>query len=284
MTTKYDLTVTGQASSLITAMDTALVTGEGWEKMAFSDATRAIYRSTDVQGTRLYLQVDDSGDKWARVIGYETMTAIYTGTGQFPTSAQLSGGGYYHKSNTADAVERDHYIVADSRGFYIFGDSYNNPSYLQDFWFGDFVSLRAASTAYDCLLACGDTNSASSFTGKANLASPAAWNAWLPRAASYTGISEPALGFGYVSASGDIGSYPSPLANGLLYNNRVLVYDDTLNNVRGWMPGLRELLCDFGNSANDTGQGTVISTVDGDAVIMKSALTNANLIDLGDWR
>jgi hypothetical protein len=85
-----------------------------WSK-PYSGSGKAAFRSTDVQASGHFLRVDDSGTTTARVVGYESMTDVDTGTGPFPTAAMVSGGGYVHKSTSANASAVHYMLAADSR-------------------------------------------------------------------------------------------------------------------------------------------------------------------------
>lgn len=89
----------------------------GWQKV-FSGANLAVYRSQNVMGNRRFLRVQDTGNVDARVIAYNNMTAVSTGTGPFPTNTQVSGGGYWPKSPSADAAAQRYDCLGDDRMFY----------------------------------------------------------------------------------------------------------------------------------------------------------------------
>ena len=112
----------------------------GWEKV-YSGTNKAVYRSQDVTGTRLYLRVDDTVDVYANVSGYESMSDIDTGTGAF----NGGGSGRWYKSETADTTARAWRVYADSRCFYFFA---NKRSETAAGWFGDIVSN--IPDAYSC--------------------------------------------------------------------------------------------------------------------------------------
>ena len=139
--------LTGQAGGLITVLDACLVNGygsqanAGWTK-SFSGTNKAAYRNSAVDGTGFYLHIDD------------------TGTGQFPTSAQLNlftgsvtGGVVCRKSTTADSTARNWTIVADDTVFYLFAETgdYTNPVAALCFMFGDIFSYKS-SDAYRCMI------------------------------------------------------------------------------------------------------------------------------------
>lgn len=75
----------GAAGRLIAVLDWALVGKGGWEK-AFTGTNLAAYRSGS--GNRFYMRVDDTQSTYGRARAYRTMTAISTGTNQFPTNTQ----------------------------------------------------------------------------------------------------------------------------------------------------------------------------------------------------
>ena len=85
-----------------------------WAK-PFLGTNLAAYRSTDVQASGHYLRVDDTGTMTARMVGYEAMTDINTGTGPYPTAAVIPGGGTFQKSTAANATAARYMFAADSR-------------------------------------------------------------------------------------------------------------------------------------------------------------------------
>jgi hypothetical protein len=109
---------TGIADGAATGTITVKIAPAGYEKV-FSGTNIAVYRTTDVTGARMYLRVDDTSATNARVVGYESMSDVNTGTGPFPTSAQISGGGYWPKANAAGATARGWTVIADSRFVYV---------------------------------------------------------------------------------------------------------------------------------------------------------------------
>lgn len=88
--------LSGQVGALIGVLDAILVNGYGskaavgWTK-AFSGTNMAAYKQS-AGSNQLYLRVDDTNATDARVVGYETMSDVNTGTGPFPTATQQSGG------------------------------------------------------------------------------------------------------------------------------------------------------------------------------------------------
>ena len=152
----------GQAGSLITVLDAILVNGyvgktaAGWTK-PFSGTNLAAYKPG--AGSQEYLRVDDTGSgayaagREAFLRGYEAMTAISTGTGPFPTTAQLTNGCFFHKSPTADTTAIPWIAVADSRTLYFFVYTGLYAGYSA-FVFGDFYSVKGVSDSYRTVLIC----------------------------------------------------------------------------------------------------------------------------------
>ena len=119
--------VSGNTVSWATALADGAATGGaitlkvaplGWSKV-FNGASLAAYKSADLLSSGMFLRVDDSGAKNARVVAYEAMTDINTGIKPFPVDAQAAGGYYWPKSRTADATARPWYAFGDARGFYL---------------------------------------------------------------------------------------------------------------------------------------------------------------------
>lgn len=164
--------LTGAAGSLVALLHACLVagygagaqaSGAGWTS-AFTAANKEAYRNSAVDGTGFYLNVDDTGTgntvKEAFVVGFQTMSAISTGTGQFPTSAQINltgsapaGALVCRKSTTADSTARAWTIIADDTVFYLFTETgdYVSPTLSLAFMFGDIISYKA-SDANRCLI------------------------------------------------------------------------------------------------------------------------------------
>lgn len=85
-----------------------------WVKL-FPGANKAVYRSTHVQASGHCLRVDDTGTTSARVVGYESMTSVDSGSGAFPTAAQVANGGRIQKSYIANASAARYRMFADHR-------------------------------------------------------------------------------------------------------------------------------------------------------------------------
>src|SRR5574337_410841 len=89
--TTWTFDATGLADQSATGAIIAKLASAGWEKK-YSGTNLAAYRSLAPDATGCLLRVDDTGANSARVVGYESMTSITTGSGPFPTDTQFGGG------------------------------------------------------------------------------------------------------------------------------------------------------------------------------------------------
>lgn len=154
---------TSEADGSISGTVTFKMAALGFTK-SYTGTNKRAYKSSDIAATGCFLRVDDTGTTTARVVGYETMSDVDTGTGPFPTSTQLSGGYWWPKSNTADTSARNWVLVGDERTFYLYVSPHPTTYSTQGvvFVFGDLISNKSGD-AWSCVLA-GDTSSAVSTT------------------------------------------------------------------------------------------------------------------------
>jgi len=198
---------------------------------AFSGTNKAAYRSDDLVGTRLFLRIDDASTNYPRIRGYESMTDVDTGTGLFPTDAQISGGAYVYK---ATGTNRPWKLMSDGRLIYCFLNSQNDTNWMGGFVFGDIVSY-ASPDAYGCVLisASGAGNSLDLYT--MNYVN----SSYLARSYTQTGgsINSARYSHGRNNALGNATQpYPAPVDNSL-HLWPVEVWEGT-SLARGMMPGL----------------------------------------------
>lgn len=157
--TTVTFTTAGIADQTATGAITLKIAPAGWAKV-FSSTDIAVYQSTDLTSTQMYLRVTDTGTTTCRVVGYETMSSADVGTGPFPTPAQRSGGSYWQKSNTATTAARPWSVVADTRIFY-YGKAYLQEPYaaVQDVGvFGDIQPVKSVDP-FACVLFGSPNNS-----------------------------------------------------------------------------------------------------------------------------
>ena len=214
----------------------------GWAK-PFTGANLAVFRSTDPMGTRMSLRVNDASTTFTRVIGYETMTAVSTGAGPFPTNAQMSGGGYWPKSNSAGSTPIPWVLISDGRSFFLHSAPFvsSGPTLVGGSTrsFGDGVSYRPSGDSYACALSFATTAEASDGTPDGTTALQMA----MPRAVSGTGTSSLHASLSYIGTSilsglDDIlGAFPSPVDGGLVLCKRYLA-SGTATPPRCDFPGL----------------------------------------------
>lgn len=235
----------------------------GWAK-PYSATNIAVYRSTEVLGTRMCLRVADTGApvSTVRVLGYTAMTDANTGTGPFPTNAQYNGGLYWPKVDADDAAARKWLLVADNRTLYLVVRSDATEANWR--WgggfvgFGDFTS-RKAGDAYACYLS-GSRNDCADPGGSdpsmslmySRLSSATVTDMYAPRSFTGAGASVP-LGrraqsyIGSDTHSGAVDSYcpgyPNPVDNGLLLSPVTLLEGAPLA-LRGSCRGLYHIAQD----------------------------------------
>ena len=222
----------------------------GWAK-AFSGTNLAAYRSSDVTGTRRYLRVADTAAQVARVNGYETMTAISTGTNLFPSAVQRPGGSYWSKSDTASTAARDWILIADSRFFYFARASQaaGGVAGYELTVFGDIVPTRSGD-AYACVLSGMANDQSASYAyhpdnyyagqqgAGTELYAPRAYTAVgssIQLGKSFDGIMQ----FINQSLSGQVGgglTFPNP-EDGGMYVSPHYVFEPATASLRGYSPG-----------------------------------------------
>jgi hypothetical protein len=224
----------------------------GWTKV-FSGTNKAVYKSSDPASSAMFLRVDDTAAQVMRVVGYEAMSDVDTGTGPFPTGAQMSGGGYWAKSTAASSTGVAWHLVADSRTIYhaiqagIVASANNQTAPVRGF--GDAVPLRPSGDAYSAILSYS-TNSTPAASVDGCLGNNAFVQIASPRA--YTGLGSGVLqvsqvwgGGGFVtnySGMTDVhGPFPNPI-DGSLYLSKKMLVQIGSTNPRAELPGFYSLM------------------------------------------
>lgn len=268
-------TLTNTAGSLITLLDYLLVTTMGWTK-PYTGTNLAAYRAPS--GTnQFYLRVDDTNANFGRIVGYESMSDVNTGTGAFPTAAQVSGGLYLDKSSSGT---RPWKFYSNGKIFYLF-IQYNGTNWFVTM-FGDLESYKSGD-AYGTVIVAQNVAATAGQNG-AQLTSSVAGSAssghYCARAYTQVGTSLAFAKFtDYVRSAngGTIGNsgmtYPSPIEGGLhlaplwmaegaagvrgLFpgfwcplHNRPLTDGDTFSGVSGTISGRSFEAVDFSNGVN----------------------------------
>lgn len=249
----------------------------GWEKV-FTGTNIAVYRSQDVQGTRMYVRVDDTGATFCRLRGYETMADANTGAGLFPLDSQISGGGYLNKSSAESATAVKWKIIADSRGLYLSTTGYSaNTAAVESgrtVYIGDTVAARPGGDPYAFALGCGVTGGSNDASGTCD--QDATLRIYSPRAYHGLGSSVAQLSIpetGSPVASGTdafFGPFPSKIDGSLRLSRRVIVEAQN-SEPRGTFPGLYTV--PQSGAGNFIAPGTVIAGT--------GALTGRKLLAIG---
>lgn len=219
---------------------TSKVAPADWTK-PFSGTNLAAYK-TGAGSNGMYLRVDDiaaSSNAFPKVRGYEAMTDINTGTGDFPTVAQSANGQGFQKSTSSTV--RDWIIVATEKCFYACMNT-STATARDMVFFGDFISKRSGD-AFNTLLMMGSLTGydvISLITITSTLSSQTAGH-YLPRIHTQMGSayqcskSSPHTGQTGFGLAGGIPSYPSSIDNAL---HIAPVYVNESAGIRGKLPGL----------------------------------------------
>ena len=263
------------AGSLIGVLDACLVNGYtgkpavGWTK-AFSGTNVAAYRQG--AGSMCYLRINDgTGTFKATARGYESMTGIDTGTGEFPTTAQLANGVYIAIGVTATAAIKPWILLADDKRFYLWVgvslttavDISTSTTWQALFFFGDIVSFKPGDT-YCCQIIGSDSasNGTERFAASSSLSTANAGSFIARNAAQAVGSIGNGRFFDYhgSSSSSVIGSssgvaYPDPISGGINLARVHVTNGATTQGVRGRMPGLFAPLNALPGNNGDTFSG-----------------------------
>jgi hypothetical protein len=172
--------VTGAAGSLLTVLDAVLVNGygakaaAGWSKPVANAGNIGCYKN-GAGSTGFGVVINDNGPnvtstfKEAWATGWEVVAGVGapvgTGTGQFPTPAQLLTTGHVsiRKSTTADATQRGWIAFADKYTLYFHILTGDSAGVYYSFVFGDFFAFRGTADVGRCFIGSSSTeNSATS--------------------------------------------------------------------------------------------------------------------------
>ncbi|MGC4075469.1 MAG: hypothetical protein QM702_00225 [Rubrivivax sp.] len=271
-------TLNGTAGSLLTVLSACLVNGygsrtaAGWTEQ-YTGTNKKAYRTATGQSCRPVLRVDDSNAQESRLVMYGTMSDVDTGTDPIPTSAQLSGGFFGRKSNTADATARPWKIIACEYFVYIFFEpgvttidtaTGETPMFMA----GVFPTEKSGDAWNYCAKGSGATGAAQAtggaLTGKSGTSFTATANFYLARAYTQSGSSiqgalhsKSSLQLSALGTGGMI--YPDPITGGLRTAQVQIAEADngTSNYVdRGLLPGLWNVLHNLPAAKGDTFGGT----------------------------
>lgn len=149
---------------LITVLDAALVDGygskpaAGWTHSFATSGNVAVYRPGMASTARMFYRVDDNGSfaaggREAAIRGYETMSDLNTGTGDFPTVVQQTNGLQLGKTEENNTNTKAWFISADAKTC-IFGVFLDTVSRWQIHYFGEFKTFTPGD-AYNAVIVAG---------------------------------------------------------------------------------------------------------------------------------
>lgn len=235
--TSFTFDAAGISDQSATGSITVKYAPAGWEKVFSADGL-AVYRSADVEGSRMFVRVDDTGATNMRVSGYEDMTGVSAGTGRFPTSVQVSGGLYWPVANVANTTSRAWTVVADSRTFWMHShtDATSAGANGSVFGFGDYEKFQSVDPYACAVWGLIQDNSASSswneFQADA-ISAQVANGPYSPRGVGGVGGSAgmKCVAESYVSGAGPSGgtvsqvipTYPNAAGNSMFFTRKLLV-------------------------------------------------------------
>ena len=238
--TTFTFEVSGIPDQTATGTITAKRAPLGFTK-PYSGTNLAAYRQGG--GNQFYLRVDDTATYDAKVRGYEAMTGISTGAGEFPTTAMRSNG--YYITKRATTGNSPWFIIGTDRLFYIGIAAHSSYGFYEISVFGDVPPLSAGD-GYATFLGAS-TNTYSSY-GYSN-------HPWYRYSATqYLCVARPLSGVGTAqeinttsfslscagSFSGSTGSadYPNPTDNSLILSGPTYAYVyGTTGYLRAEFPG-----------------------------------------------
>jgi hypothetical protein len=265
--------LTGTAGDLVNLLDKCLVSGfgakaaAGWTK-PYTATNAAVFRMGG--GNQFYLDVNDNGasngltgasGQEAAVRGYEVMTAASTGTGPFPTTAQVAAAtSNWRKSATASATARGWFMIADDRSFVLGILDGDTASMYKLYYFGDVYSLKAgdayrsAITVRTVVNSTAATGTLGSLLGTYSQASLTT-GFYVARLAASTGTSTSDILMSVGSTWETNVTFASSL-DGNIYLARLLIAEQSPAILRGWLRGLYEIITPAGLADGDTFSGS----------------------------
>jgi hypothetical protein len=285
--------LTGEVGKLVNetntgVLDYCLVTALGWTK-DYHGTNKGVFRPP--AGNRFYLRISDEGAgaaNYARMVGYETMSDVDTGTGPFPTNTQASGGLYLMKAAAANNTQRPWVFVGDDKIFYLLTDYNSDMIQSQGYCFGTFPS-RMAGDIYNTLIT-GNTGS-NGTSGTLPLSTVPGlitnFGKYISRRYDNT------LGAVLVNTSLMIGpsngssqwsgaaamtlQYPDPITGSFLISPLCVCEYALQTVVRGTLPGMWHLLMPFTFNHLDTMTGQAGTDLEGKTFLFHKMYTGATI-------
>lgn len=227
--TAFTFATSGIADQTATGTIIAKRAPAGFSK-AFSDTNKAAYRADAVNSTRLYLQIDDSTTTAALAKGYETMSAVNSGSGSFPSTAR-----YFVKSSAASAAARPWILIADDRLFYLCVNT-DNAGLWASAAAGDIQPYHSADEFNYWICAPNGAGQGSTQLHTLNSVT----GSDLARLSTQAGSSVGAARYSHGKSASSIGfignAYPNPVDN--CFHAWPIELWETTVSARGMVPGL----------------------------------------------
>lgn len=288
---------TTEANGTATGTITIKMAPAGFAK-PFSGTNLAVYKSANPDSHGQFLRINDTTAEYCRAVGYENMTAISTGTGLFPSAAQVNGGYYWGKGADSSGTDPVPYSFAsDGRIFYIMvqaGASFGTGALSHAVYgFGDMLPLSPAGDPWaTALIGNPDTNLAGNgaFSVWSYNSADTYWAAPRPFGGvgtSVRGVATPELNINFGGTNPDL---PDPISGGVPMG-RVLYRDNTTSFPRAYPPGVNFCPGNFGEKL--FAPMTIAELHDGKAYLVtlagqqqySSSATSPVLFDItGPWR
>jgi hypothetical protein len=252
-TNSFQFDVAGDPATPATGTLTAKIAPLDWES-PFTGTNKAVYRSKDVTGNRLFLRIDDTslagdanygrGPRTAIAQMWEILNDVDNGTGKSET--------LWRKAQHESTTPRPWVLVGDSKRFWLatnWSESYPN-RYVPHF-FGDISSFKPGD-AYNSVIAGyfdfgynSNEPSNNELLDYVHSVGTSVGNSgiWLARGYSQLGGRVNAHWASAPASSGNVGigstglPYPNPADNGI-YVMPLMVQEQTGPSLRGRLPGL----------------------------------------------
>ena len=257
--------LSGSSGALITVLDAILINGYG--SKAAAGWTRPVATASNITsykngGSQMSCVINDASPnatslgKEAWITGWESVAGVGspvgTGTGQFPTPAQLltTGHAVIRKSTTNDGTARAWFALADLYSLYMLISTGDVASTYYSWFFGDVFSMKGNTDAYRCLLqarsAENSTTNTSGDVDQLSALSNAIVGCYMPRTYGGGGTSITCGRHGDSSkgsSSALVGSMQTPNGpDSAWWLSPVWVGENSISAVRGRMRGLYQML------------------------------------------
>ena len=292
---------TTEADGTAAGTITIKMAGAGWTK-PFSGTNLAAYKSASPAAHGQFLRIADTTAGYARAVGYENMTAISTGTGLFPSAAQLNGGYYWGKNDETSGTNAVPWVFAsDGRFFYLFAQACINSSggWARSFTpmsFGDLVPESPSGDPYATVVTGAADDGPWWGTGPSYVYTYHTVDAYVaaPRARSGVGTASRGATLTELNLDNQGGAAPAQLPNpisGSIPMGRVLYKDAPTEFPRAAFPGLywspatcMERVTNYGSILELTNGKSLLGVWAGSSVSSAGTFSGAFLDLIGPWR